>query len=350
MKTQDLKIAIYGAGAMGTVLGALLTKGGLTNVHLINRNVAHIHSLRENGAQIDCKVDGKEWRVKVNAFFPEEMLGQYDVIFLMTKQRYNEDIVSDLVPYLKDDGVICTMQNGLPEPSVANIIGNARTYGGVVSYGAGFVGGGGKVEMTSALASMRIQIGGYHNDGAKLPLIKEILSYAAKTTNENFVCETENLMGARWSKLAINAAFSGLSAITGLSFGVIAQRHKTRKLALAILRECIDVASAQGIVLEKMNGHDMVKMLGGKSLAKRFVAYLLLPFAMRKHSEIRSGMLRDMCAGRKCEIDYINGIVCKEGQKAGVETPLCAQIVEMVHGIENGLYELSYKNVDFFEV
>ena len=58
--------------------------------------------------------------------------------------------------------------------------------------------------------------------------------------------------------------------------------------------------------------------------------------------------LEDIEKGRKCEIDYVNGVVCKEGAKVGVETPICQQIVEIVHGIENGLYETTYKNVEFF--
>ena len=61
-------------------------------------------------------------------------------------------------------------------------------------------------------------------------------------------------------------------------------------------------------------------------------------------------MLKDIQNGRKCEIDFVAGIICKEGKKAGVETPVCAQVVEMIHGIENGLYEIDYKNVDFFEI
>ena len=61
-------------------------------------------------------------------------------------------------------------------------------------------------------------------------------------------------------------------------------------------------------------------------------------------------MLKDVQNGRKCEIDFVNGIVVKEGERVGVETPLCQQVVEMVHGIENGLYEMDYKNVDFFGI
>ena len=61
-------------------------------------------------------------------------------------------------------------------------------------------------------------------------------------------------------------------------------------------------------------------------------------------------MLMDIKKGRKCEIDFVDGIVVAEGERVGVETPFCRQIVEIVHGIENGLYEIDYRNVDFFDV
>ena len=348
MKAVDARIAIYGAGAMGTVLGVMLKKGGLDNVDLITRNEAHVQGMREQGATVVCEADGIEINEKVNAILPQDMHGQYDVIFLMTKQRYNAETLTSLLPYLKEDGVVCTTQNGLPEPSVAAVVGEKRTYGAATSYGATFIGGG-KMSLTSKIEGMSIEFGGYHNDNEKADLLAEILSYAGKATgNENFVKKSDNLLGARWAKLAINAAFSGLSVVTGLTFGEVARKTKTRKLALGILRECMDVAKASGVTLAKMQGHDMEKMLGGKTPFKRFIAYMVLPFAMKKHKKLVSGMLKDVQNGRKCEIDFIDGVVCKEGGRVGVETPLCNQVVEIVHGIENGLYEIDYKNTDFF--
>ncbi len=345
MQANEARIAIYGAGAMGTVLGAWLTKGGL-KVDLITRNKAHVQAMKERGATIEYSADGTEETVKVNALLPPEISGQYDVIFLMTKQRYNREILTELLPFLKEDSAVCTTQNGLPEQSVAEIIGRERTYGAATSFGATFIEAG-KVAMTSKREAVSMEIGGYHEDNAKTELLKEILSFVKK---DGFVTVTDNLLGARWAKLAINAAFSGLSVMTGLTFGEVAQKHKTRKLALGILRECMSVAKASGVTLAKMQGHDMEKMLGGKTPIQRFISYIVLPFAMKKHKKLRSGMLMDIQNGRKCEIDFVNGVVVKEGQKAGVETPLCAQLVELVHGIENGLYETDYKNVVFFTV
>lgn len=341
-----MKVAIYGAGAMGTVLGALLTKGGV-NVDLITRNEAHVRGLKEKGARIVCTADHMQWDIPVNALLPSEMTEQYDVIFLMTKQRYNAEILEFLLPKLTNDGVICTTQNGLPEEIVLQTVGEKRTYGLVASYGANFIGNG-KVELTSEIKAMSVTVGGYQNDGEKTPILKEILSCAGQAAgNENFAKATDNLAGARWSKLAINAAFSGLSVVTGQTFGEIARKRKSKKIALGVLRECMDVATAKGVTLEEMQGHDMQKLLGKRGFFGTKFALFALPIAMKRHKKLRSGMLADLEKGRKCEIDFINGVVCKAGKEAGVETPLCDKIVEITHGIENGLYEISLANLDF---
>ena len=96
MRAQDARIAIYGAGAMGTVLGVMLKQGGLEQVDLITRNEAHVQGMRENGATVLCEADGVELNEKVHAILPSEMSGQYDLIFLMTKQRYNTETLTAL--------------------------------------------------------------------------------------------------------------------------------------------------------------------------------------------------------------------------------------------------------------
>ena len=287
-----------------------------------------------------------EWNIKVNAITPDEMQGKYDLVFLMTKQRENKDILRFLLPYLHEDSIVCTTQNGLPEKQVAEIVGEDRAYGGVASFGATFIGGG-KVELTSKFDGMRIQVGGYQKDNEGVETLLQTLSYAGQAINSpNFAQHANNLAGARWSKLCINSAFSGLSVLTGKSFGWVSK--KARKIALATLREGMAVANASGVILEKTQGHDMQKTLGGTGFFKRVFAYLVLPFAMRKHKKLYSGMLKDIQKGKKCEIDFINGIVCSVGKAYGVPTPYNDKIVEIAHGIENGLYEITPKNLDFF--
>lgn len=120
-----MRSAIYGAGSLGTVLGAYVTEAG-GQIDLINRNKKHIEALRKNGAKITGTVNKT---VKVQTLFPDEMKGKYDVIFLMTKQLYNEEVVNMLKDFLSKDGIICTLQNGIPEPLIASIVGQEHTMG-----------------------------------------------------------------------------------------------------------------------------------------------------------------------------------------------------------------------------
>ena len=341
-----MRVAIFGAGAMGTVLGAFLTEGGAA-VDLISRNRAHIENMKQRGATVKCVADGIEKNIPVSALYPDEMSGEYDVIFLMTKQSKNPETAAFLCPFLAKDGIVCTTQNGLPEPSIAQVLGAERTYGAAVSFGANFLGNG-VVELTSKLSSMSMLCGGYQNDQTKNERLKTVLqAVCAVCGNPDFVKTTDNLLGARWSKLAINAAFSTLSTITGLTFGQVARRFKTKRLAVRILQETIAVAKAHGVSLQPMGGHDIEKVFSGNGFVKKAFIYTALPYAIRKHKRLKSGMLTDIERGRKCDVDYVCGAVVAAGKAVGVETPTAEMAVEIVHGIENGLYEITPKNVDF---
>ncbi|MBQ4266945.1 MAG: NAD(P)-binding domain-containing protein, partial [Clostridia bacterium] len=129
---KEVRSAIYGAGSLGTVLGAYITKNG-GKIDLINRNKAHVAALREKGAIIKGTV---EMTVPVTALTPDEMEGKYDVIFLMTKQLFNKEVVTMLKDYLTEKGVIVTLQNGIPEPGIAEIVGSEHTMGCAVEWGA----------------------------------------------------------------------------------------------------------------------------------------------------------------------------------------------------------------------
>ena len=148
------RYAIYGAGSLGTVLGAYITKNG-GKIDLINRNQAHVAALREKGARITGTVD---LAVPVTALTPDEMTGKYDVILLLTKQLQNPEVVTFLKDYLADDGVIVTLQNGIPEPGIAEIIGEERTMGCVVEWGA-TLSAPGECILTSDPDSLSFQMG-----------------------------------------------------------------------------------------------------------------------------------------------------------------------------------------------
>jgi 2-dehydropantoate 2-reductase len=332
-----MNVAIYGAGAMGTVLGAYISKAGY-DIDLINRNKDHVKALKKDGAKIIGKI---EFIQPVKALLPEEMSKKYDIIFLMTKQKFNKEVVKFLISYLNTEGVICTMQNGLPEVSVAEVIGKDRTIGCTMSWGA-TLHGKGVSELTSEATreTMTFSIGKYGNNDDKLfNYIIELLNVMGDVKVE------KNFIGARWAKLLVNAAFSGLSVVTGANFGRISKDKKSRLFALKAIKECIDVAEAANIKIEPLQGKDVVKLMNYTNNLKKHISLFILPIAMKKHRLIKSSMLRDLEKGRKTEIDSINGIVCEYGNNYNIETPINDKIVEIVQRIENNELKPDWSNL-----
>lgn len=334
-----MKCAIYGAGSLGTVLGAYMTKGGVS-VELVNRNRAHVDALREKGAHITGTVD---FSTPVTAITPEEMTAPYDVIFLMTKQLHNKEVVTFLKPLLAPDGVIVTFQNGIPEPGIAEIVGESHTIGCVVEWGA-TMDAPGECVLTSDPDSLSFHMGGMQGvSDAKLAEVRSLLEKMCPVAME------DNLLGARWSKLLINATFSGLGTVVGGVFGDVSEKKDARRVAVRCMKECIDVGHAAGATFAPVQGKDLTKLFYYKNGFKRASAELLVPIAMKKHRAIEPSMLQDLKKGKPCEIDAINGVVCEWGRKCGVPTPINDRIVEIVKKEQAGELPLEEKNIRFFD-
>ncbi len=333
-----MRACIYGAGSLGTVLGAYITKNG-GQVDLINRNKAHVEAMKANGAKVIGTV---EMTVPVTALTPDEMSGKYDLIILLTKQLFNVEVLKGLVPFMSDDCIVCTLQNGMPELSVAEVVGEDRTMGCTVAWGATLLEPG-VVELTSEPDSLSFGLGTMTGKrGEKFEQVKKFLELMCPVEVE------DNFMGVRWSKLLINAGFSGMSAVTGGTFGEAAAAKDSRRCVQMIIKECIDVASAAGVKIEPVQGKDIVKLLDFKGGFKKALSFMIIPIAIKKHALLKASMLQDIEHGKKTEIDFINGIVSAYGRKHGIATPYNDKVVEIVHGIEDGKYKPSTENVKLF--
>ncbi len=331
--------AIYGAGSLGTVLGAFITKNG-GQVDLINRNKAHVDLLNEKGAKIIGTVD---MTVPVKAITPDMMEGKYDVIVLLTKQLFNKDVVTFLKDYLSDDGVIVTLQNGIPEPGIAEIVGENHTMGCAVEWGAALVEPG-VCELTSDKDSLSFHMGKMKGiTDEQFKMVKDLLELMCP------VHEEENLMGARWSKLLINATFSGLGTVVGGVFGDVSEDKFGKKVAIRCMKECIDVGHAAGVEFAPVQGKNIVGLFYYKNAIKRAFGCMLLPIAMKKHRDIEPSMLQDIKKGKPCEVDAINGVVCDFGKKYGVATPINDRIVEIIKKIQAGELKADKSNFSLFD-
>ncbi|MEE1504654.1 MAG: 2-dehydropantoate 2-reductase [Acutalibacteraceae bacterium] len=331
--------AIYGAGSLGTVLGAYITKNG-GQVDLINRNKAHVEILNTKGAKITGTVD---MTVPVKAITPDQMEGKYDVIVLLTKQLFNKDVVTMLKDFLSENGVIVTLQNGIPEPGIAEIVGANHTMGCAVEWGAALIEPG-VCELTSAPDSLSFHMGkldGITDEQVKM--VKDLLELMCP------VHEEENLMGARWSKLLINATFSGLGTVVGGVFGDVSEDKDAQKVAIRCMKECIDVGHATGTEFAPVQGKNIVGLFYYKGALKRALGCKLLPIAMKKHRLIEPSMLQDLKKGKPCEIDAINGVVCEFGRKHNIPTPINDKIVEIIKKIQNGELKAEKANIRLFD-
>ena len=333
-----MRVAIYGAGSLGTILGAFISKAG-EKIELINRNKAHIEALQNSGAQV---VGTMQFTQSVEAYTPDKMSGVYDIIFLMTKQQYNAQVVSSLKEYLAADGVLVTFQNGLPEVQIAEILGEERVLGCTVAWGATMLQPG-VCELTSAPDALSFSLGSISDKKSKhIGEVKRLLEMMGSVIIE------ENFIGTRWSKLLINASFSGRSAVLGCTFGQAAAPKASRKIVQALIKECIDVCAAASIRIEPVQGKDIVKLLDYKSGLKKAISLFIIPIAIRKHAKLKASMLQDLEKGKLTEVDAINGAVSAYGRKVGCPTPINDCVVDIIHRIERGELSPSADNLKLF--
>lgn len=337
-----MKVAIYGCGAMGTVLGAFLTKNG-QEVDLIDSYVDHVNALNKNGAQI---VGCEKLTVPVKAITPNQMEGKYDIVYLFTKQTSNAESLPHLKKFLKDDSVVCTLQNGVPEYSVSDYIGGNRTVGGTVLWGATFVGPGvSEVTQNVSCGDILFDIG--EIDGKITDRIKKVSKVLEHMGPVTIV---ENLMGARWSKLIYNSCMSGMSAVTGSIFGDVLDNPKASACLSYIAKEIVEICDKSSIKFEPSMGMDM-RDFGIVNTEEDFIKSqeCFKKFYADKRTA-KASMLQDLEKGKKTEVDMINGFVVEQGKKHGIPTPFNDIVVKVIKGIENKELPLSMENLRFFEI
>lgn len=325
------RVALMGAGSLGTIIGALVAKNG-GQMTLIDANREHVDALNRNGATVTGKMDLKN--IPVIAITPQEMSGVYDLVFLLAKQTYNDVALSQLAPHLGPDSLVCTLQNGIPEESISEVLGAQRVIGGTVGWGATWVAPG-VSELTSDPSRMIFDIG--EQDGSITPRLKaaqQVLALAGTCTL------VENLPGIRWAKLIQNATLSGMSAALGSTYAQVLDDDKATAAAAWVGNEMCKIVRRRNITLEDLVPGWSYYALEFSDAAGLEKAMQWLRDYFEPHRPLKASMLQDMEKGRKCEIDQIVGTPCKWGEKLGIPTPTCQTIVDIVKDFEAGKISL----------
>lgn len=328
-----MRTAILGCGAMGTVLGAYLSKNGCP-VEMIDTYEAHVAQLRKGGATITGCAD---FTVPVKALLPSEMEGCYDLVFLLTKQTANNEVLPHLLPYLREDSIVCTLQNGIPEPSVASYIGQERTVGGTILWGATFKAPGvSELTQDVSKSGCLFEIG--EMDGQITPRIRAAAGVLEKMGPTSI---STNLMGSRWYKLMANACMSGMSAACGSTFGKILSNPNASACLSELGREVKLCCEADGYQL----GHPGTESLSLENEVAFRSSQALFHSIYDCQPQAKASMLQDLEGGRPTEVNMINGFVCAAGRKYGIPTPFNDAIVDIVTRIGKGELPLSMDNL-----
>lgn len=337
------RIAVLGAGAVGSCIGAYLTRGGY-NITLIDQWPEHVDRMKRDGLKVSDLE--KEFNVSVKALHLGEVSGlqdQFDVVFLAVKSYDTIWSTYFIAPYLQPTGFILPAQNGMNDEAVAGVVGFNRTVGCVVITGVGVYEPGHLVR-TEPVTIHSFTVG--ELSGVVTSRTREIADIL-KAAGPSEV--TSNIWGARWSKMVINCMGNALAGLLGPAASSLSQEQQelAALIRMALGREVVLVAQALGVEVEPIWGvsahefaeattPDALRTLKAKvelGLRDRSVT----PEQVRQlGAPQRPSLLQDVIKGRRTEIDYLNGYVVQKGQEVGLSTQLNQIIVELVKKVERG--------------
>jgi len=334
------RIGIIGAGAIGSIVGGMLTKAG-HDVTLIEQWPEHVEAMKRVGLRLSGTCG--EHVVPVKALHIHEVQGlrePFDAVFIAVKSYDTEWAAAMAVANLrKPDGVVVDFQNGISDERVAAVAGRERTLGCVITISAGMYEPGHAIRTDRGAVGFKI---GEH-DGKDTPRAREIALIMNDVAPSKV---TTNLWGERWSKLAVNCMVNPISGLSGFDSAEARTDRVPRRIAVFTAAEVIQVGRARGYEVEPIYSIEtqrFVEATQGKGLDE-------VEADMARDAKSRVGgrpsMLQDVMKGRRTEINYLNGYVAEQGRQVGVKTPLNDKIVELVNAPGVGLLKPDPKNLD----
>ncbi|WBW50420.1 ketopantoate reductase family protein [Peptoniphilus equinus] len=300
-----MKIAVLGAGAMGSIYAGHLSQNN--EVYVIDVNQEIVDRINSQGMLI-------EENGEVNSYYPKahvttENLPEVDLLLVFVKSIYSETALENNKHLIGNNTIIMTLQNGaghekllskfVPEDRI--IIGTTEDNGAVLASGNIRRGGDGKTNIGTVLKSATINL----NE------IKEVFDKAGFQVNIN-----SNIQQLIWNKLIINASLSVVTGVLQCSIGDIARNEYAWEMTVALFEEVIKTGEAQGlkfdwdIELEKVRKVSIDNPNGYTSI------------------------YQDIKNLRRTEVDTISGAVVNAAHKLGVEVPISEFVVNMVHALE----------------
>ena len=298
--------AVFGAGAVGTFFGGLLARAG-QDVRFIARG-AQLDALRTHGITIESLSLGTIVVPRVQAFARAADCGPVDVVLVCVKAHQTAAILEDVGALLQAPSTVVTLQNGVESDDVlAERFGRARVVPAVVYVGATVERPGQVSHVAAGTIALGIPAGA---DRQRIDAVRDLLASAGGP-----VRVSDDIARERWRKLLWNASFNTVSAATERDPARLLAVPETRAVLIAIMREVLAVARAQGIDLRDADIDDQVTWTEG------------MP-------DIRTSTAVDRERGRDMEIDALIGVVSRRGRQHGVPTPVADTMIGILRALE----------------
>lgn len=240
MLDKHAAITVIGAGAIGGVTAAALKTAG-RDVTLVCKHKAIADLAGTTGLSIGGIKGLQTVRLDAVENIADLKVPQ-DLVLLATKATDCVGAATDLLPFLRPESVVVSLQNGICEDDLAAVVGHDRIMGCVVGWGASMVGPG-KLEITSPGDFIVGNID--HRRDDNLPFVRDLLNEVVPARI------SDNIMGELYAKLIINACINSLGVIVGVRLGQLLANRQARRIFIAVMREAIDVANALGIKVER---------------------------------------------------------------------------------------------------
>jgi 2-dehydropantoate 2-reductase len=293
-----MKIAVFGAGGVGTFYGGLLARAG-HDVHFVARG-AQLETLRTQGIHISSLSLGEIRVPPVRATARASDIGPAGLVLLSVKAHQTGAVLDEVAHLVGPETTVMALQNGVESDEVlAARFGAARVASAVVYVGATLEAPGFVRHVAAGTLVIRAT-----------ERVRDVLASTGLPVRVSPDIERQ-----RWHKLAWNASFNAVSALTLRSSQDLLGNPDTRRLLLAMMHEVMAVANAQGVAL-------------GAADIEQLVA------TTEKAAAIRTSMLVDRERGRPLETDALVGVVVRKGRDAGIPTPIAEVLYALLTAID----------------
>jgi 2-dehydropantoate 2-reductase len=327
-----MKVLVVGAGAIGGPVSGHL--GAAEDVVVVDGWREHVDAINRDGVRVTgargdrtFPVSARYWdqdvapAVLLDGFVPE-------LAFICVKSLATDAACQLIGAVAAPDTVVVSLQNGLNEERLAQLLGSERVLGAVTEIG-GYVSGPGQIVETRAEGGFVLgELDGSMTD--RLSSVAEVLSRCAPTT------PTHDILGHLWSKLTWNCMVNPLSAVTGLGQGELIAGDQTRRFALMVGHEAAAVAAANGVSLRRLDflGIDLPALVAGPTPDADAEARLIERYSSQMGKS--TSMAQDVASGRRTEIEALNGYVAMKGAALGVSAPCNEAVTRLVREVETG--------------